>query len=312
MRYENLLSRSAKILWRHPWLCLLALLAGETASSGGGGGSPPTFQRFSPSSRQADAPDLTWIPQWLSDRTILIIEVAAVVALVALAWFLISCLATGALIRAAVEFDQGSRLTFGRAWRIGAGSYWRVLGFKLVQFLLIVLPLLLLLVPPILGAAAGAGPGAIKGLLLDLPLLFAYFFWSAFVAALGVLGIRSCVLDGTGPISSFRAAYRLLKAQFPRIALTAVVFALVGFGIGIVLQLILAVVTAPLVANLTDIALRGRWSQLPGALLATAAVLVPVSVILSSIVGAYYATAWTLAYRRFAVEGQLPEPPPLA
>ena len=76
--------------------------------------------------------------------------------------------------------------------------------------------------------------------------------------------------------------------------------------------MLFALVQAPFLASVYTEVGKGRWSELPGTLLLYLAILVPVSLAVSSAVGAYFATAWTLAYRRFDVEGQLAEPPPLA
>ena len=310
MRYENLLNRALRISWRRPWLWLLALLAGEAAGGGAGGsGSSNGIQRGP--ATQPSPPDLHWVPQWFADRATLLLEIAIAVLIVGIVLFLLSCVAEGALLRAAAELDRGEQVGLRRAWSEGLTSFWRVLGFKLVQFLLVFLPALLLLVPPGVGAAAGQN-GIVKGLLLDLPLLFAYLFWTVFIGWLSVLAVRACVLDGAGPVACFGAGFRLLLARFPRVVLTGVLLAAVGFGVGVVLQVVYGLLSAPFVATVADEVNRGRWAELPQTLGIWLAVLLPVSLVLSSAVGAYYATAWTLAYRRFGVEGEVPEPPPLA
>jgi hypothetical protein len=313
VRYENLLSRALRIAWRRPWLWLLALLGGETGAGGGAGGgstSSSTFQQGS-SSGTATPPDLSWLPQWLADREVLLLEIAVAALVVAILLFLLSCVAEGALIRGIDALDRGEKVGVGWAWSRGLGSFWRVLGFKLVQFLLVLVPAMLLLVPPLLGAAAGQA-GLIEGLLLDLPLVFAYLFWSVFVGWLSLLAVRACVLDGAGPVACFGAGFRILVERFPRVALTGVLLGAVGIGVGIILQAVYGLLSAPFLIGVTDLIYRGRWSELPQALAGWFAVLLPVSLLLSSAVGAYYATAWTLAYRRFGVEGEVPEPPPLA
>ena len=310
MRYENVLSRSARIVLRHPWLWLLALLAGETASGGGGGGGGTGFQGRVRSG-SPPAPDFSWIPQWIADRSTLLLEIAVGLLLLSVLWFLLSCVAEGALIGAVARIDGGEQVRFGTAWRLGMAAAWRVIRFRLVLLVLSLGPALVLLIPPLVGAMAGT-TGLVKGALLDLPLVVAYLFWLAFLGILSVLAIRACVLQGEGPIGSYRVAYRLLKARFPRIGLTVVIFAVVGFGVGIVVQLIVSLVSVPFLGVLFGEIANGRWSQLPGTIALLLAVLVPVSLIVSSAAGAYFATAWTVAYRRFDLEGELPEPAPLA
>ena len=318
MRYENLLSRSLRIAWRRPWLWLLALLAGESNGAGGGGSSGSSFQQPTGTSGPNGAnganlspPDLGWLPGWLTGHAGLLLTIALAFLVLGVLFFLLSCVAEGALIRAVAELDQGERVTLGRAWSQGLGSFWRVLGFKLVQFLLVVLPLLLLLVPPLLGLSGGQN-GLLKGLLLDLPLAIAYLFWSVFVGWLSVLAVRACVLDGAGSVACFGAGWRLLKARFPRVALTGVLLGAVGIGVGIGLQVVYGILSVPFASTVLSEIGQSNWQAAGPTLLAWFAVLLPVSLLLSSAIGAYYATAWTLAYRRFGVEGELPEPPPLA
>ena len=309
MRYENLLTRSLKIVWRKPWLWLLALLAGETSSGSGGAGSG-NF-RSGPAA-SSSPPDLGWVPGWLQDRVALFLEIAAIILVVGVVLFLISCLASGALVAAVARIDAGERVSFGAAWRLGLESYWRVLGFKLVQVLLGLLALLVLLLAPLAGVVGWGSSGLLKGLLLDLPLVEVSIAWLIFVSALSVLGLRACVLEGAGPIASFGAAYGLLKRRFSRIAMTVVVFVAAGIAAGVVLQVVLALVAAPFTIPLLSAVNSGRWSDAIGTFLAEIAVLLPVSLILSAAAGAYFATAWTVAYRRFDHEGEVPEPEPLA
>lgn len=315
VRYENLLRRSAEILRRHPWLWFFALFAGEGSSvGGGGGGSSGTIQqRLSTSSSTGiGSVDLSWVPYWLGDRAGLIAEIALAILALALVWFLLSCVASAALIGAVAKIDSGERVGFGAAWRIGLAAFWRVLGFKLVQFLLALLPALVLVIPPLLGAVARAGPGAFFGLLLDLPLVVAYFYWVVFLSWLSTLALRACIVDGLGPLASFIAAWALLRRRFPRIALTTVVWIGVSIGIGIVVQVIYGFAGAPFQTALSNDVAQGRWSELWGTLLTYLAVVIPVSLVVGGAVSAYYQTLWTLAYRRFDADGEVPEPPALA
>lgn len=310
MRYENVLSRSAKIVLRYPWLWLLALLAGETASGGGGGGGGTGFPGRTRTGNQP-APDFGWVPHWIADRATLLVEIAVGLLLLSLLWFLLSCIAEGALIGAVGRIDGGGQVGLGSAWRLGLESAWRVIRFRLLLLVLSLGPALVLLIPPLAGATIGT-TGLVKGALLDLPLVVAYLFWLAFLGLLSVLAIRACVLEGQGPIACLRTAFQLLRSRFPRIALTVVIFGVVSFGVGIAIQLIVSLVSVPFLGAVFEQVGSGHWSQLPGTVALLLAVLVPVSLIVSSAGGAYFATAWTVAYRRFDLEGEVPEPAPLA
>jgi hypothetical protein len=311
VRYENLLMRSFQIVRRKPWLLLLALLAQETSSGSGGGGGSGLGGSFQVRSTPPPTLDFGWVPLWLADRVALFIEIGAVVLVLSLAWFLVSCIASGALISAVARVDAGEPITFGGAWRIGVGLFRRVLAFKLLIVVALLLPALVLAVPPLLGNLAGTR-GLLVGLVLDAPLLFAYFYWVAFLRWFAELGLRACVLDGHRAGRSFGAAWALLKRRFHRVAMTTLVFIGVGFGIGILTSVLFSLLEAPLVASGFAAAIEGRWSDLAGALLLWLPILVLVTLAVSSAVGAYFATAWTVAYRRFDVEGEVPAPLPLA
>jgi hypothetical protein len=307
VRYENLLTRSFQILRRKLWLWPLAFLAGLTSSGGGGGGGGTSFQARSNSA----PPDVSWVPNWFADRIGLIIEIGIAILLLELIWFLVSCVASGALIGAVARIDAGEPIRFGEAWRLGTATFGRVLLFKLLVLLLVLLPALLLALPPILGLLAGQR-GLLAGLFLDLPLSAAYLFWVLFVAWLGELAIRACVLEGLGPGASFAAAWALLKRRFHRVAMTTVVYIGAGIGIGILTGVIYGFVQAPLTAAVTTDATQGRWADAIGTLLTWSLFLLPVSLAVSSAVGAYFAIFWTLAFRRFDAEDEKAEPPQLA
>jgi hypothetical protein len=168
-----------------------------------------------------------------------------------------------------------------------------------------------LVVLPLVGFLDG-NRGLLIGLVLDLPLLIAFAIWAVFLGWFAELALRACVLGELGAWSAFAAAWSLLKRRFHRIALTTLVFIGVGFAIGIATGVIFAFIEVPLGATLAAAAVQRRWSDLAATLALWLVILVPVSLAVSSAVGAYFATAWTLAYRRFDAEGELPEPPPLA
>jgi hypothetical protein len=309
VRYENLLTRSFAIVRRKPWLWLLALLAGETGSGGGGSSGSSGYQQFQ--TRTSVAPDVGWLPQWLADRALLFAEIGIAILVVWLLWFLVSCIASGALVGAVARIDGGEPITFSAAWRIGIGSFRRVLAFKLLLLLAFLLPALLLALPLLVGIYGGTR-GLLVGLGVDLPLVFAYLYWSLFIGWLSELALRACVLEELGAWAAFGAGWALLKRRFHRVALTTVIFIGVGIGIGILTSVILSLVEAPFLGPITAEVVEGRWSDLGGTALTAAAIVIPVSLAVSSAVGAYFATAWTAAYRRFDFDEQVLEPPPLA
>lgn len=298
MHYETLLRRPLAILRRRPWLIALALLAGEF---GGGGGS----LNFRTTARQLPAtPDLAWIPYWINDRLGLLVGIAVALLLTYLALLVISCVAAGAIVRAVDVMDSGQAIRFREAWRAGLGSFWRVLGLRIVLALLLLGPLLLLVIPPAVGAASGQ-EGLIKGFLIDIPFLFAYVLWALFVSWVAILALRACVLGGRGPISAFGAGCALLRDQFHRVALTGAIFVGVSLVAGIFTGALLAAFSVPFAFSLIRAFQAGDWSSLLGTAVLYLAISIPLSLVINALTGAYYSTFWTLAYRRFAAAGEL-------
>jgi hypothetical protein len=124
MRYDEIMSRAWAIVWRHSYLWLLGLLGGGEASL-----SPLGFGPFEPNLRPSgNAPGplplgtiSAQVTNWLSTHVTLLVGLAALLFLYLLAYFVLSCVTTPALIRAAAEHDAdrifGSRL----AWQVGSG-----------------------------------------------------------------------------------------------------------------------------------------------------------------------------------------------
>src|SRR5437016_9101677 len=122
MQYGQLISRSLSIVWRRRYLWLLAILGG--ADVGGGFGTsfpnPSTFRGGAPGATTAGGGVMPApAGQFLVDYSGLVVAIVAIALVVALGWFLLSCVTTGALIRASAEHDAERPFALGSAWRAG-------------------------------------------------------------------------------------------------------------------------------------------------------------------------------------------------
>src|SRR5215472_2301141 len=150
MQYGELITRAFTIAWRRRYLWLLAILGGADVTTGGGfnfsglgnafsgggssggaaapgapgAGSPPGLQ---------DAINATG--QFLQDNLGLIVLLGVALVVVALAWWLLSCVTTGALVRATAEHDAERPFGLGLAWRTGLGTFWSIVGLRLIGLL---------------------------------------------------------------------------------------------------------------------------------------------------------------------------------
>jgi hypothetical protein len=219
MNYGNLIRRPFDIVARRPYLWVLGLLAGGATtfnySSGGSsyrnnsnttiytGPSTETFQAF-------------WNNNW---EWLVGIAAAAVVVFVIL--FILGSIATGGIIRAAVEHDEGRDYRLGTAWRAGYATFWRIAGLRLATFVLAIAPAVFI------GALVGATvalsgpfvPGAVLfALLAAVAAIASLVFW----IALGVayeLAQRFIVLDGMRVFDAIAEGFRMVRWHFKEVAL---------------------------------------------------------------------------------------------
>jgi hypothetical protein len=306
MRYGDLLTRALAISWRHKYLWLLALFAGEGAmfelhntqgfpTSQNGGGS------------QLEGPTTGQFMAWLTAHAGLVWSIAIVAALVFVALLLLSAVANGALIRGAAEHDQERPFGLGPAWRTGIQNFWPVLQMKLVV-LAVVLAALLVVGSLALAAFAGGqagnvalavGAGAGAGLLL----LLAIPSWIVFSVAV-LLGMRAIVLDGMRPFAALGTGFALIRRRLGRVALVWLLAAAAGIvgaiGVGIA-AFVVALPLAGIVAG----------TYFAAGLVAAVVVGIPAALVwlavllaLSGGVNAFTSTFWTLSFTRFDQEPQ--------
>src|SRR5207247_8174790 len=100
MDYGQVLTRSFSIVWRHRYLWLLAILGGADVGSGFGGFSPQgsTGSGRPPgagSSAAAAGGSPDQLGRFLADNLGLLVWAVVIALLLAVAWFLLSCITTG-------------------------------------------------------------------------------------------------------------------------------------------------------------------------------------------------------------------------
>src|SRR5215472_15396259 len=136
MRYGEIISKAFAITWRHKYLWLLAIFAGEGAASfsfnfnyGGFGGYPG-----SSSSQGNVTAQQVWntVSAWISAHTLLLVVAGVAYLALIIGALLIGALTDGALIRASWEYDWQRPFSFGQAWSAGRSTFWPVLKVKLL------------------------------------------------------------------------------------------------------------------------------------------------------------------------------------
>lgn len=297
MDYGNLLQRAWKVVWEHKFLIVLGVLVALGSGMGGGSSSGVNYQIDS----NSDAP-FGQMPSWqgfgeafdLSSIGIPLFLIAALVGaalVIALAIWVISTIASGALISGADAADSGEETDFVRAWRAAWERVWSLLGIAILPMI----PVLVLVVLGVLGfvayiasaSTAASGPAwggvavAVGALVcLMVPLIIVLDAWRA-------LANRACMLEGLGVVESYRRGFRVLVDNFG----SALILFLIQFVVKVVMFVVLLV---------------------PVILMALCCLFWPVLIAFEGLVTAYFSTLWTLAWREWTMGTPVVADEPLA
>lgn len=282
MDFGKLLSRAWKIIWEHKFLILLGILV-ALGSSGGSGASSGSQSFRNYDGEWQMPPDWRGMPFPPAEGiglpaipTFIAIALLGIVLLVALAVWVVSTLARGALIAGASKIDGGHDTTFGETFSAALQKGWTLLGIGIFP----AIPVLFLLLAS-LGAAATylgvsqvfsdmgqIGPrnvwvilGALLCIALPLTLI---------LDLLRTFANRACMLEDCGVFAAYRRGANVLIENFGS--------AVVLFLIQIVISLVL-----------------GVGLVLP----ALCCLLWPLLLIVQGGIAAYFSTVWTLAWRRW-------------
>jgi hypothetical protein len=325
MQYGELVTRSFSIVWRWKYLWLLAILGGADVTTGGFGGN---FSGFGGGSGSGGAPSGTGsagpaasdasqqVSQFLQDYLGLIVLVGALLVVLALAWLVLSCITTGALVRGSAEHDAGRPFGPGAAWRAGLGTFWSIVGLRLVGLLLTLLAAALIGVLVVLGIASYAGnqQGALAavvavGVLVGLALVIAaILFGIAFI-----LATRAIVLERRGPLAALGRAFQLLRTHLGRVLLVWLLQVALGLGASVAILIVLVPVVLVVAAPVAAAAVTGGAGAAVLVAIPLAVVCLALIVVLAGVAGAYLSTYWTLAFRRMELPTPAPAPwPPAA
>ncbi|HEY8864366.1 MAG TPA: hypothetical protein VIO37_09365 [Candidatus Dormibacteraeota bacterium] len=311
MQYWQLVSRSFAITWRHRYLWLLALFAGE---SGGGAsfnsstsrpigslpiGSPP---------QAGNPPDFNSIQQqvsdWFSQNVALVVVIAVLLILLTIAFFVLAAVCEGALVRASAEHDAERPFGLRVAWQCGVATMGTIIRLRL---LLIVLGLPVLIV--LLGLGAGlvvallthnVGAAVAVGLVLLLLALVAIPY-SIYLGFLNLLGARAAVLEQLGARAALVRGHRLLLKRLGRVLLVWLLSIAIAIALGICAALVVTILILPatvigVVAFTTGST--GLWIVVAIIVL----ILLPLVFIVEGFIRAQSSTYWTMAFRRLEID----------
>jgi hypothetical protein len=321
MQYGELITRAFSIVWRHKYLWLLAILGGADVGTGGGfggnfsgvgnsfngGGSPSgTGPNGSPAGLQDAA---SAFGQFLQDNVGLVVLVGLLAVVVVVAWWLLSCVTIGALVRATAEHDAERPFGLGLAWRTGLGTFWAILGLRLLGLLWTVLVLGVIALLVVLGLVSYAnGQGGALALLVTIGLLLVVVLVlaSIVVGIAFILGTRAVVLEQRGPVSALGRGFELLRSRLGRVLLVWLLQVGLGLAAGIGLLIVLIPFFLLGTAVVVGVGVAGGVGAAVVVATPLVLLLAAVGLVLGGVVGAYLSTYWTLAFRRMEVDAPRP------
>lgn len=306
MPYWQVVTGSFAIAWRHKYLWLLAIFAGEGGESGFSySGAPPG------TSPSQTAPNFSAIPQqvqsWLGQHAGLVVAVIVLAVVLAVALFVLSAVCEGALVRASAEHDAGRPFGLGLAWWSGVATMWTIVRFRLLLIAL-GLPAVLIVVALIVGFVAALVNGrigiAVAIGLIGFLVLLATIVYGIYLSFLDRLGTRAAVLELRGATASLARGHRLLVKRIGRVLLVWLLSIAVGLVVGVCVGIVLGVLSLPAIG--AGIA---TYSGASPAFWVVIAVSVPIllaaGLVIGGFVGTQTSTYWTLAFRRL----ELDQPP---
>ena len=307
MDYGEVITRSARLVWKHKILWLFGLLAGLGGSSGS-----------NPLSYTVNAADFTsgifdfpqpaqrfyfGLEDFFRQTPGWIFILLAVLAFgLGLVFLLISIFGKIGLVRGAWQADGGTdHLGFGQLVNESVPSFWRVVGLTLLVGLpgfAVALIFAMVFVFGLLASFTQDAPQiAVVLLCVGLPLtcLMVPFFW--FLGIWGELSTVAVVGEGRGIIDSLKRSWQMIRRNIGPVLLVAVLVLVAQIGFGLLVGLVVAPIGIG--ALLGDLVLSGGRLSF-GFFLPLLLVAIPLSLVLGALFQSYIGTLWTLVFRRLA------------
>lgn len=291
MDYSRLLQRALEIVTRYPFLILLGVLAALSGGIGGGGGGTnwrtndqemEQFRRQFPDFSQGQMPDVDLGPAaGIAMAVIPFLLCAALI--IGIALWAVGTIARGGLVASVNDIENGVTSSFGAAWQAGMGRVRSLLGISLIP----AIPGLILFVAGLSAFLAGGGMAMVFGGDVGAPFGVGALAIVGTLACIAVpfglvLGLlrtfaeRSCMLEGTGVVDSYRRGWDVLTTNLGSAAVLFVIQIVISIVIGLLLLL-------------------------PGLIAAICFLLWPIMWLVNGAIAAYFSTLWTLAWRTWTL-----------
>jgi hypothetical protein len=306
MRYGEIVTRALAVAWRHKYLWLLALFAGEGTA---GVSFTTSFSHPSSSgtSTSSPTPAQVWnaVTAWAGAHVLLLAVSAVAILALWVALFLLSAITDGALVRASSEHDAGHPFSLGRAWNAGISTFWLVLKVKLLALLVTVISFVVigaLAAAVVLSASLGATAAVVILAIIAVLLVLAAIPFFIIFSVMILLMVRDAALAGMSTSAALAHSARLMQRRMGRVALLWLLSLALGLGTGVALavvafSLLLLCVAITAVCYLAG----GLTAAIVGGVI-LGVLWLGLLVVASGAIMAFTSTYWTLGYTRLDLE----------
>jgi hypothetical protein len=301
MDFGKILSRAWAITWHWKVLWIFGFLA-SLGQGWGGGTSSYSFdsQDFNTAGLGQGPPGAFWAAMGG-----VVFALICLLFILAIAFWIVSIIARGALIAGVVQVEDEEQTTFRRAWNVGFQRFWTLFGLAVLAGLPILILVLVGVVVFGLGIAGGVSlldvqEAAGIGTIVTTSLLFTCFLCCGLVALgivldqIRVYGERAAILEGLGWIDAFKRGWQVIRDNLgPTIVLWLIFFAL-GLVIAAVSAALAVLLVVPFLV-LVGVTEGEAWSLIP--VLCGGFLGLIIFALVRSVVTTYISSSWTLAFR---------------
>mgnify|MGYP005837436497 CR=1 FL=1 len=321
MDYGQILRRAWQITWKYKFLWVfgfaIALCRGQ------GGGSFNFNNNFSQGGMEnGDMPIspevLRQVESFVNSPAFwgLIVGLIVLILLLSLLSIAIGAYARGALVRSVNRIENGEEIDFRQAWQEGKISFRPLFWLELILSLpslaigLSIFAIILVVFRNLIARGALSGellPDEIASQVgLFVPLVMVAFCGliclglsiQLLVAIFTVFGSRAIVLEERSVMASFGRAWQVFTKNLAPIVL----FALILFGISLVIGIIIVIPIAIFIGGIVVMgigaAMSGLWPLLIVAIVAMVFVIAVLSALVGGVYRVFVETLWTLVYRQ--------------
>ncbi len=310
MDYGKILSRSWAIVWGNKWMFVLGFLAalGSGGGSGGRGGNSGSGFNVSGDEFGADFP-FNNFNQGIEEWVPYIIAVGCILFVIGIILWLLRLVGEAGMIASVDRLESGEKMSLGAGFSAGTTHLVSMVGLSLLlsaPFLLVGLV--------IAGGAISLGATAVSGLeetfasgfglaaICLIPLFCILAIAGIVVAFIYPMAQRGIIIEGYGVVDGIRRGWQVLKDNLGEIFLLGIIFALIGFFIGIISLVVALPLALVFLVPAFLTAVEGS-AAITAATIGLGVVGLIVFVLLAAAVGsilrAFQSTAFTLAYHQW-------------